>query len=145
MPNAGWLVGASGSIMGGIAAMAVMHPDMKVMLFFVIPMKLRTACWLAIGYFTVSLFIGSNAGGNAAHLGGMFAGAIYVLFSTNRININIPKQKSSWEDKIKTDRELGAEVDRILTKVNNKGISSLSRKEKKILQEATKREQQRKF
>ena len=141
----GDLVGASGSIMGAIAAMAVLHPDMKVMLFFVLPMKLSTACWASIAYFVVSIFVGSNPGGNAAHIGGMLAGGAYALYSVGNFKLTIPQKKSSWEEKIKTDRELAAEVDRILLKVNQNGIASLTKKEKRALQEATKREQKRKF
>ncbi len=141
----GDLVGASGAIMGAVAAMAVLHPNMQVMLFFILPMKLRTACWASIAYFIVSIVLGSNPGGNAAHIGGMLAGAAYALYSIGNFKLAIPHRMSSWEDEIKTDRELAAEVDRILLKVNQHGLASLTKKEKRALQEATKREQKRKF
>lgn len=139
----GSLVGASGAILGGMAAAAVLFPNMTVMLFFIIPLKIRTAALIAMVIFIVSVLTNSNnAGGNAAHLGGMLAGGIYTLFFTGKLKVNKPVV-STWHDRFHSDIELQAEVDRILHKVNINGINSLSRKERKILQEATKREQQK--
>jgi hypothetical protein len=50
-------------------------------------------------------------------------------------------ERVKWESKINQQRTFQADIDRILDKVHSEGISSLTRKEKKMLREATKREQ----
>lgn len=49
--------------------------------------------------------------------------------------------ESAWEKKQKQLAEEAAEVDRILQKVSDQGIASLTRREKKVLAQATKRQQ----
>ena len=73
------LIGASGSIFGVLIAAAMIAPDVRVMLDFFIPMKLRTLAWVmvAIAAYTV-LRNGDNAGGEAAHLGGAAAGLLLI-------------------------------------------------------------------
>ena len=48
-----------------------------------------------------------------------------------------------WEKKITEQRNLQVEVDRILAKVHESGIHSLTYKEKKTLKQATKAEKMR--
>ena len=50
-------------------------------------------------------------------------------------------ERIRWESKINQQRTFQADIDRILDKVHREGLSSLTRKEKKMLREATKREQ----
>jgi hypothetical protein len=48
-----------------------------------------------------------------------------------------------WEKRMASQCDLQGEVDRILQKVHDSGLQSLTRKEKNILKEATKAEQMR--
>ena len=139
----GVLVGASGAILGMLAACAILFPQFVVFIFL-FPVPIRIAALILTLFYVFSIFVNtSNAGGNAAHFGGMAAGALYVFLGPKW------KQKSSrarpsmdsWEKKMQSYRRLQQEVDRILDKVNRHGISSLTRKEKKTLEEATKLEQ----
>jgi membrane associated rhomboid family serine protease len=147
----GWLgaaplVGASGSILGMLAAGGILFPNMMVYVWGVIPVKLRI---LAIIFAAISIITllrpdqFSNAGGQAAHLGGMVAGAVYVLSQSWRNKFRLKVRSGSWRKKMTTQRNLQAEVDRILEKVHNEGIQSLTMKEKRILRQATKAEQMR--
>jgi len=52
-------------------------------------------------------------------------------------------RQNAWERKQKKIAEQQAEVDRILDKIREKGIQSLTRSEKKILMRATRRQQER--
>lgn len=73
-----WLVGASGSIFGVLIAVAMLYPKVEVKL--ILPPMWVTARKLAIIFIVlsfVSMFIGYNVGGNAAHIGGAMFG--YVL------------------------------------------------------------------
>jgi membrane associated rhomboid family serine protease len=140
------LVGASGSILGMLAAGGILFPNMMVYVWGVIPVKLRI---LAIIFAAISILTllrpeqSGNAGGEAAHLGGMAAGAVYVLSQSWRDKFRLKQRSGSWEKKMSAQRNLQVEVDRILEKVHNEGIQSLSMKEKRILKQATRAEQTR--
>ena len=62
-----------------LVAAARIAPDSIALVFGIIPMRLRTLAYLFICYaiFTV-LFRGSNAGGEAAHLGGAAVGFLLM-------------------------------------------------------------------
>jgi len=138
----GVLVGASGAILGMLAACAILFPQF-VVLFLFFPVPIRIAAVILTGVYVVSIFTGAaNAGGDAAHLAGMAIGAGYVyLWPRWKNRYRIVLQTDDWEKRFKAYSELQKEVDRILEKVNIHGISSLTKKEKKILAEATKLEQ----
>jgi membrane associated rhomboid family serine protease len=141
-----YLVGASGSILGMLAAAAILFPRMVVYLFGVFPLKMSI---LAIIIGVISLLsvlrpdISTNAGGDAAHVGGMCAGVIYVLSERWRQRVKLKVHKNIWQKKMTDHRDLQLEVDRILKKVHDKGMHSLTYKEKRVLKQATKAEQMR--
>ncbi|MGA2915968.1 MAG: rhomboid family intramembrane serine protease [Sedimentisphaerales bacterium] len=138
----GILIGASGAILGMLAACAILFPQFVVVLF-VFPVPIRLAAIIFTFVYIISIFIGAvNAGGDAAHLAGMAVGAGYVyLWPRWKNRQKTVSNSDDWEKKFKAYSELQKEVDRILEKVNREGISSLTKKEKKILAEATKLEQ----
>lgn len=135
------MVGASGALYGIMGALVILCPRMQVYVLGIFPM---TILWLVILSIILSLLkftSGVNAGGEAAHLSGLAAGAVYVLYKPWFTMSRLERKKGSWAKKIAQERKFEAEVDRILEKVNRLGIASLSEKEKQILQEATRREQ----
>jgi len=137
------MVGASGSILGLLAACAILFPQFIVFIFiFPVPIRIA-AIGLTAVYFLIVITRGGNAGGNAAHLAGMAAGAAYVFSQSWRDKFKFKFRSGRWEKQMAEQRKLQFEVDRILAKVHNSGIQSLSSKEKKILKEATKTEQMR--
>ena len=140
--GSGYLVGASGAIYGMLAAGAVLYPNMRVYFlgFFPIPMKALAIILVVMSL--LGVMRGDNQGGQAAHLAGLAAGAVYMLWPRwQQAKKNRQPERIKWESKINQQRTFQADIDRILDKVHRKGISSLSRKEKKMLREATKREQ----
>lgn len=138
----GVLIGASGAILGVFAACAILFPQFVVVLF-VFPVPIRRAAIIFTLIYLVSIFIGSdNSGGDAAHLAGMAVGAGYVyLWPRWKNRYKTISHTDDWGKKFRAYSELQKEVDRILEKVNREGVSSLTKKEKKILAEATKLEQ----
>ena len=138
----GTLVGASGAILAVVAAVALIFPYRQIVVMFVFPMQLWLLAVIAACMSLAFFFQGDNAGGQAVHLGGMAAGAVYVLWPKWRKGVQTKSRTVQWESKINRERNFQAEVDRILDKVHNQGIASLTRKEKKMLREATQREQQ---
>lgn len=145
---AGWLsvlplVGASGAILGVLAASAILFPH-DVMLLYFIPMPMWVAALVFVGLYIYAILTGqANAGGNVAHLGGMAAGAAYCWLGPKLGSMISSKRRSAWDKKMEQQRRLQIEVDKILDKVHEKGIASLTRAEKKLLQEATRLEQER--
>ena len=143
------MVGASGALFGILVGCAVLYPNQQVMLLIPpIPMKMRTMAIVFLGLAMLSLMAGAkNAGGEAAHLGGALLGWLMIRNPgwLNFANGGLP----DFSEKIKQGRDTrrrdnrdkdDAEIDRILDKVRNKGLASLSNKEKKTLQRATDRQ-----
>ncbi len=136
------MVGASGAIYGVVAAIAVMYPRMKVLVWGIIPM---TMVWLVILIVILSLLniaSGKNTGGEAAHLTGLAVGFLYVTFKPWLTRFRMERSRGAWTQKMQQQQRFQQEVDRILEKVHREGINSLSEREKNILREATQREQQ---
>jgi membrane associated rhomboid family serine protease len=151
LANIGWLskgplVGASGSILGILAAGAILFPHTRVYIWGIFPIKLMVLAIVLAGISIITLLRPdkfANAGGQAAHLGGMVAGAVYVLSESWRSKYTSKLRGRRREKQIMARQNLEVEVDRILKKVHDSGIQSLTRKEKNILKEATKAEQMR--
>lgn len=143
------LVGASGSIFGILVGCAILYARQRVMLIFPpVPMTMRTLALLFLGIALVSLMAGSaNAGGEAAHLGGAAVGWLLVRrpgllnftgwFSRGRLGQKLQRTRRQRQRR-REDAER-AEVDRILDKVRDEGLGSLTHREKKTLQRATER------
>ena len=139
----GPMIGASGAILGMLAACAILFPQFVVFIFF-FPVPIRIAAIIILFIATATIISrGPNAGGEAAHLGGMIAGALYVFSESKRANLKLKFRSNQWEKKAEYQQNLQAQLDQILEKVHNKGIQSLTSKEKKILKQATKIEQMR--
>jgi membrane associated rhomboid family serine protease len=137
------LIGASGAILGMLAACAILFPHFVVfILFFPVPIRVAAIILLFMATATI-LGKGSNAGGEAAHLGGMAAGAIYVFSQSWREKFKSKIRSGRLRKRMTEQRDLQEEVDRILQKVHESGIHSLTPREKKILKQATKTEQMR--
>jgi len=136
------LVGASGAILGVLAACAILFPHI-IVLFFFFPLPIRVVALILTLFAVFGIITGENAGGEAAHLGGMAVGAIYVFSQSWRDKLKLKVRADQWEKKMAARRNLQLELDRILQKVHDSGIHSLTSKEKKILKQATKVEQTR--
>ena len=141
--NPNYLVGASGAVLGVVAACAIMFPHVKVYVYGIIPVPLLILAGILVAISLIGLFTGDNKGGEAAHLAGMAAGAIYVLWQPWLHKTRTQMNKGRWEKKITEERTLHASVDQILDKVHKSGMKSLTRKEKQILKQATQKEQER--
>jgi len=136
------LVGASGAILGVLAACAILFPNI-VIIFYFFPLPIRVVAIILTLIAIYGIVTGENAGGEAAHLAGMAAGTIYVFSPAWRTKFKLKIQSDAWEKKMAEQRNLQAEVDRILQKVHDSGIHNLTPREKKLLKQATKTEQMR--
>ncbi|MHC4456234.1 MAG: rhomboid family intramembrane serine protease [Planctomycetota bacterium] len=137
------LVGASGAILGVLATCAILFPNI-VMIFYFFPLPIRVVAIILTLIAVYGIITGENAGGEAAHLAGMAAGAIYVLSQPWQTKLKVKLHTGRGQKKIAEQRNLQLEIDRILQKVHESGLQSLTSKEKKLLKKATEAEQMRK-
>ena len=141
--SAGPMVGASGAILGVLTACAILFPHFVVfILIFPVPIRVAAIILMGLAFFTV-LSKGANAGGEACHFAGIAVGAIYVLSESRISALKLRFKASKWDKYIESERRLRLEVDRILKKVHDNGIQSLTASEKRILKKATHLEQER--
>jgi len=136
------LIGASGGVLGVMAACAVLFPQMKVYVYFLFPIPIRVLIFLiTIGY--IANVIGrfddpnSNAGGDLCHLGGMATGFLWIFSKPYFASFRQKAKEGAFQARMKQQQQLQFEVDKILAKVREQGIHSLSRKEKQTLERAT--------
>jgi len=140
------LIGASAGVFGVILACARIEPNRKIMLLFPpVPLKLS---WLAFGYVFIALLNlltgGNNAGGDAAHIGGAAAGFFFItrahLLTDFFDVLNDSRKKAQAIPEANRQKKRAAaeaEVDRILAKVQQDGLHSLSEKERETLRRAS--------
>ncbi len=141
------LIGASAGVFGVIMAAAYLAPNATVYLFFVIPMKLKTLAYGLVAFALLAVFFAwSNAGGEAAHIGGGLAG-FYLIRNPAHLHgffdfLGQFDPTSRISKARATARRGGAgtaEIDRILAKIRAQGLHSLTDAEKRTLREASRR------
>ena len=156
----GVLAGASGCVLALLGACAVRYPNAQVLVYFVFPIKIRTAAILFGAWYVLNLFTrGDNAGGDACHLAGLGFGVWWAMRGDawwaragGRIHTRRPggrstrpgrpKPSSSFAKKVEQRRHDAETVDRILRKVYEGGIHSLTDAEKQTLKAATERQRE---
>jgi hypothetical protein len=135
------LVGASAGVFGVILACAFIAPNATVQLLIPpIPIKMKTFAYayVAIAFVSV-LFATSNAGGEAAHIGGAIAGFFFIRNSHLLRDFFDIFDDSRKKPDAPAPAQTDAEVDRILDKVRESGLHSLSDKERVTLERASQR------
>lgn len=146
------LVGASAGIFAILVCIAVIAPNLRVLLFFVIPMSMRTFAIGALAFATLMILTnGNNAGGEAGHLGGAILGFILMknprlLSFVDRLVAGGRRGRRTIDAKIVREKKIrprihinldDSEIDRILDKVSREGIQSLTPEEKEALLRAS--------
>jgi len=148
------MLGASAGVFSVVVGSATLLPNYTFYLLFLGPVRIK---YIALFYVLLSFLdvSGNNAGGEIAHLGGAFIGFLYIKQLQNGINmgegiINFINYFSSEKRKTKrkadnvsseSNRESISqdEIDKILDKISDSGYSSLSKKEKEKLFNASKK------
>ncbi len=76
------IIGASGALMGVFVAYYKFFPDRVILMFFIIPMKIRHAMWVMIALDILFANSGDMIA-HFAHLGGVVAGFLYMAVYQN--------------------------------------------------------------
>ena len=131
------LIGASASVMAFLLADTTISPRYPLHLLFLGRVELR---FVALAFIILDiLFLGfSNTGGHLAHLGGALAGFLFVKWlkrPTHKSYVPIRFKRKKKPKKAPVDEE----IDRILDKIRQEGIGSLTDKERRLLDEYSKR------
>lgn len=154
------MVGASGAVFAVMVAAATLLPNYTFYLLFLGPVRIK---YIAAFYIVLSFLgsVGSNAGGNIAHLGGALMGFIYTkqlqvgvdwggwitgilgwvkdLFSPRpkvKVTYRKSEPKKATGGFAKASQE---EIDSILDKISDRGYESLTKEEKEKLFNASKK------
>jgi len=138
-------VGASAGVAGVLVAFAVLNPRAIFLLMFIIPIQAR---WIALLYVLVEtrhVFMGLLHGwtgnvANAAHLGGMALGFVWMKWGpwlAGALRRGVRRRRPRVPERSEAEQQ--AELDRILDKIRQAGLDSLSIREKMFLQETAKK------
>lgn len=134
-------VGASGAIFGLLVAYAMIYPNRLIYLWFFIPIKAKyLALMLGVFELLATIHLARDGIAHWAHLGGMLVGFAYLkiasfarggfaTYENKRIRVVRP-DRTATED-------LQEEVDRILRKISEFGIESLTPEERSTLERAS--------
>lgn len=157
------MVGASAAVYAVMFATATLLPNYTFFLLFFGPVKIK---YIAFFYIVISFLgsVGSNAGGNLAHLGGALIGFVYIkqlqagvdwgswitvtldwfrnLFKTKskvKVTYRSEDQKTKKAVKVPFSKTSQGEIDAILDKISDRGYESLTKEEKERLFNASKK------
>lgn len=162
----GPFVGASGAVLGVAVAFAWFWPDAELIVFPIpFPIKARTLVIGLVVFDVVASRLWPNDGiAHLAHLGGAIFG--YVFFRMQTFSRRSPTQPSRTVERVvmvqsgsaesehrtpvtpmrprrRIDSDpVAAEVDRVLDKISEKGLSSLTAAERRFLDEVAKQKKQ---
>jgi len=156
---AGKAAGASGCVLGILGAAAVLFPRLEVLVFGIVPVNIRVLAAILAGGYVLNLFqVGDNAGGDACHLAGLAFGVWFALRGDRWWSYRGRARRAAvgelfgghqrrgspdgagFRERLEQRRVDAATVDRILDKVRQTGMASLSEQERRALAEATDRQ-----
>ena len=144
------IIGASGGVFALLLACAILLPHFQIiLLFFPVPIRLAAVIIFSVMIIVVvrALSMGHTeaAMSDVAHLGGAVTAAVWVLLGPRLLEytafVRERRRQGAWERKMAARQAAQDEIDRILAKIHDQGLGSLSSREKKTLQNASKEQQ----
>ena len=155
------MIGASGAVYAVIVAAATLMPNHSFFLLFFGPVKIKYIAGFSI-FVSFLGSVGSNSGGNIAHLGGAFLGYYYItrlnkgsdigswitgfmswiksfFVRQPKIKVTYTSKKQHSAKKTKPAAADQDEIDVILDKISESGYESLTADEKQKLFNASKK------
>jgi len=158
-------IGASGAVLGVAIAFALFWPDAELVVFPVpIPIKARTFVGIIVGLDVLGALYFNDGIAHIAHVGGALFG--YVFFRIQALSRRSPHPPPRAVERVvmvqsgaadpehrappaplrpqrRADADpVAAEVDRVLDKISEKGIGSLTPAERRFLDEVAKQKKQ---
>lgn len=149
------VIGASGAVVGVVVLYALNFPRRTLLLFFVLPVRAWVAGLILVAVDVHGAIMRPDSGiAYSVHLTGAAVAFLYFRFGWNfgRLTgdrFRLPKRRPNLkihDPEDKPDRrqeELSDEVDRILGKIHQEGEASLTRKERRTLENASRQYQKK--
>lgn len=161
------VLGASGSVCAIVVAAATLSPNYEIRLLLLGEVKIKWIAWIYVIMSIIGMG-GTNAGGNAVHIGGSLLGFLFIrqlqkgddwsrfvmpfltrignLFAKKEIRVT-HRSTTAYKEKPSTQKDFNTksnhtnsyELDNILDKISQSGYESLTKEEKQKLWEASKR------
>jgi membrane associated rhomboid family serine protease len=159
------MVGASAAVNAIVVASATLLPDYTFFLLFFGPVRIKYIAAITV-FLSFLGAVGSNAGGNIAHLGGALMGFVYIKQLQSGINwgswitatidwskgifkpkpkVKVTYRNQNYAEQARPVKGKGGfqisqqEIDAILDKINAGGYESLTKEEKEKLFHASKK------
>lgn len=158
----GWMLGASGALMGLLLAYGMTYPDNLIFIFGFIPVKAK---YMVIGYGLMDLLSIPRGDGVAhlAHLGGLLTGFIFIQITIpglagkmfggkslgsawrqartkRKMKVVKPDEKPKADKGFHNQGQSGnpdqSRIDGILDKISREGLQSLTDEEQELLRRA---------
>jgi membrane associated rhomboid family serine protease len=149
----GPMVGASAAVTGVFILFALNYPRQEIRMFFVIPMPAWVAAMLCVGGDMYGAVARSGPIAFTAHLGGALLALGFYHMGGLRADTwsrwsGILKRRSGPRLRVHAPEDddaddLSQQVDKILAKIQEKGQDSLTRSERRILEQASRKYQQK--
>jgi len=147
MPSDCVLFGASGGVAAIFIAYTTILPELEMttLLLFMVPVRLkmrRLAQIALVGAVALLLYDRSGAVGHSAFVGGAIAGWFYAhLLGFGRTSLlqRVLRQRRLEAARLKSmraDQFVAEEIDPVLEKISQRGLASLSRRERRLLEQA---------
>ncbi|MCS6790881.1 MAG: rhomboid family intramembrane serine protease [Bacteroidia bacterium] len=132
-PYPSYALGASAAVNGVFFATVMLMPHFQVYLLFLGPIALR---WLGLiwVFLDMILTLSGNEASAIAHLGGTAAGILFGYLLRQGVDFS-----SFWSELFQRREVTPEEIDRILEKIHQKGMKSLTRRERELLRRAAER------
>ncbi|MGB8805306.1 MAG: rhomboid family intramembrane serine protease [Chthoniobacterales bacterium] len=147
MPSDCVLFGASGGVAAIFIAYTTILPELEMttLLLFMVPVRLkmrRLAQIALVGAVALLLYDRSGAVGHSAFVGGAIAGWFYAhLLGFGRTSLlqRVLRQRrleAARLQSMRADQFVAEEIDPLLEKISQRGLASLSRRERRLLEQA---------
>ncbi len=158
------VVGASGAMYGVMLAFAMNWPDMPIHIWGILPVKAKWLVGFLVAVSILSLVGGQDDGvAHFAHLGGFVTGFLYLKLDdqlTNRVKrlrefvhrrkltVTTGSEEGAGDGPVPSRRtrrgedQVLDEVDRVLDKISESGLQSLSEDELRLLDQVSKKYRQ---
>ncbi len=148
------LMGASAAVYAVCIAFATLMPERMItlLLFFVVPvtMKAKWWAWIAVALMAYASVAETNSGiAHLAHIGGAVVGYVFIkwlgwgepsrlveTFRTATRPVTRIFEERRRRESMPPEEFISTQVDPILDKISREGIHSLTREERRILQQA---------
>jgi len=129
------VLGASGAVLGILAAYGHLFPDRIILAFFFIPMQVRYFIWVVAAIDLLGAIQGGGGIAHLAHIGGLFSGMLMMRTGWYRRRwLDLGGWRRRRE--LQKQRDRHRRVDEILEKVSREGIHALSASEREFLERA---------